>query len=550
MSPQAVVNENEWRVLALRRSGHHAVIHWIIRQCQGPGLFLNDCRLTSDRRLLGNRFSRYFNMDPRQAERDLAGLELAPKQLYIYNLEDLSGEDFQKLTEAARPRGGSRRLMDIAVVRDPFNWAASRQQAEPQLDLAGEGLIERWKNHLRLARRRQDEDDFLVIYFSRWVCERDYRRQICRRLDIPFTDSGFQEVELPGISSFDASQVALDNQIVLQRWKKRVWDERYRQWMADEELLELASEAGARDTLRLFRAAARPAISVVLPTYNRADLIGETIESVRCQSRGDWELLVVDDGSEDETGQVVRSFPDPRIRYFPQQATRSISAPRNRGLRRARGRLIAMLDSDDLWEADKLEVQSEALGRHASAGWSWTGYMTFDSRGPLRHNHYPILESTHQPDLFVGDVLQLLLETRFVIYTSTLLISADLLRRTGPLNEELTWGDHDFIVRLGEHSPALVIKRQLARIRKHEGNTAGDSPVGFQEAIYSLRRARRRGKVAGVRYRTAMARLRLNFGASLMGRGHRWRGCRQILAAFGLQPRWSTLSMLWRGRRR
>lgn len=549
MSQRGFVNENEWRVLALRRSGHHAVIHWIIRQCQGPGLFLNDCRLTSSGRLLGNRFSRYFNMAPREAENDLAGVELASKQLYIYNLEDLSAQQFKEVTQAALPRGSSRRVMDVVVVRDPFNWAASRQQAEPRLDLGAEGLIERWKSHARLA-LGHEHDGLLVIYFSRWVRDRDYRRQLCGRLRIPFSDAGFEEVELPGISSFDASQVALDNQVVLQRWKKRVWDEGYRRWMADEELLELAAETGAEGILELFRAARRPAVSIVLPTYNRAGLIGKTIESVRRQSRTDWELLVVDDGSEDDTRQVVMSFPDPRIHYLHQQPSRSISAPRNRGLSRARGGWIAMLDSDDLWEADKLKVQTEALRRHLPAGWSWTGYLTFEDQGVLRHNDYPRLQSTHQPDLFVGDVFELLLGTRFVIYTSTLLISAELLEQTGPLDERLTWGDHDFIVRLGERSPAVVVKRQLARIRKHRGNTAGNSPVGFEEAIYSLQRARRRGKVERSLYRQAMARLRLNFGASLMAQGEVWKGRGQIAAALGLQPRWTTLRMLWRGRSR
>ena len=92
-----------------------------------------------------------------------------------------------------------------------------------------------------------------------------------------------------------------------------------------------------------------PAVSVVMPTRNRASVIGEAIASVQAQSFTDWELIIVDDGSSDGTDGTIASFlSDPRIRYVAQEFS-GHSAARNRALRQARGTLVAYLDSDNLW---------------------------------------------------------------------------------------------------------------------------------------------------------------------------------------------------------
>lgn len=98
-----------------------------------------------------------------------------------------------------------------------------------------------------------------------------------------------------------------------------------------------------------------PTVSVVLPTYNRAGLIGRAIRSVLGQTYRDLELIVVDDGSTDDTAKVVEAFGDPRIRYTSLAHNRGAGAARNAGIQLARGRLLAFQDSDDEWLADKLE---------------------------------------------------------------------------------------------------------------------------------------------------------------------------------------------------
>lgn len=104
-------------------------------------------------------------------------------------------------------------------------------------------------------------------------------------------------------------------------------------------------------------------ISVVLPTYNRAGSLLRSVQSVLAQTYIDIELLIVDDGSNDETAQVVESLTDSRVRYLPQKENRGACAARNTGIRAARGEYIAFQDSDDAWHPEKLAAQLEQLRR-------------------------------------------------------------------------------------------------------------------------------------------------------------------------------------------
>lgn len=112
--------------------------------------------------------------------------------------------------------------------------------------------------------------------------------------------------------------------------------------------------------------AVRPLISVVVPTYQRAALIEETLRSVLAQSHDALEVLVEDDGSTDGTDAVVARLGDPRIQYHRAPNVGRPAPVRNRGIARARGELVAFLDSDDVWEPRKLELQVAALARDPS----------------------------------------------------------------------------------------------------------------------------------------------------------------------------------------
>jgi len=102
-------------------------------------------------------------------------------------------------------------------------------------------------------------------------------------------------------------------------------------------------------------------VSVILPTYNRAALIGSAIRSVLAQTFADLELWVIDDGSTDDTDAVVHAIADERLRYHRLDRNRGQAAARNEGLRRARGEYLAFQDSDDRWAPGKLERSLQAM---------------------------------------------------------------------------------------------------------------------------------------------------------------------------------------------
>lgn len=95
--------------------------------------------------------------------------------------------------------------------------------------------------------------------------------------------------------------------------------------------------------------------SIVVPTYNRADSLKRTINSVLCQTYTNFELLIMDDGSVDKTYEVVESFGDPRIHYDWAKNTGGPAKPRNRGIGKAKGDWVCFLDADDTWYKDKLD---------------------------------------------------------------------------------------------------------------------------------------------------------------------------------------------------
>ncbi len=111
-----------------------------------------------------------------------------------------------------------------------------------------------------------------------------------------------------------------------------------------------------------------PTVSVIVPTHNRDDLIGEALRSVLDQSYGDFEIVVVDNGSTDRTADVVAGFRDPRIRYHWQENSGLPADSRNVGIRMSQGAYVAFLDSDDLWLPDKLERQVRAFRDRPALG--------------------------------------------------------------------------------------------------------------------------------------------------------------------------------------
>ncbi len=127
-----------------------------------------------------------------------------------------------------------------------------------------------------------------------------------------------------------------------------------------------------------------PIVSVIIPTYNAAHFILDTIKSVASQTMADFEVIVVDDSSSDDTLRIIRDFAglDRRIRCIPFEKRSGVSAARNAGIKESRGKYIAFLDHDDLWLPQKLEKQIELFNRDSDLGlvFSKEAIMTLDNK--------------------------------------------------------------------------------------------------------------------------------------------------------------------------
>jgi glycosyltransferase involved in cell wall biosynthesis len=204
-----------------------------------------------------------------------------------------------------------------------------------------------------------------------------------RRNVAPKTPGELSQEVLGKIES--ANRLSLE----LYRWAGELFNERYKELVRSYGEADASFEAqhasrkfavslsGARDSIeanigrlesdrpvelpRLFltKREALPLVSVITPTYNHQNVIGQCIRSVIEQTYGNWEMIVIDDGSTDHTGATVCKFGDPRIRYVPQQnrGIWRLKETYNAALRMAKGSLIAILEGDDFWPADKLEAQ-------------------------------------------------------------------------------------------------------------------------------------------------------------------------------------------------
>ncbi|MGH9400488.1 MAG: glycosyltransferase family 2 protein [Terriglobia bacterium] len=211
-----------------------------------------------------------------------------------------------------------------------------------------------------------------------------------------------------------------------------------------------------------------PKVSVIIPTYNRAAAVRNAIGSALTQTVAEIEVIVVDDGSSDGTGKVLAEAFGDRIRYFAQ-ANQGVSAARNMGIAQARGDWIAFLDSDDLWEKDKVEWQLKALERFGpQCGACYTDVRFYNH--PETRTMFQMAErgDQHEGEMGVSpSVLKLLVRpggAGMVVCPSSLLARADAVRRTGGLDLKLRFQqDTEFMFRIALHTGFCYVNRALVR---------------------------------------------------------------------------------------
>jgi glycosyltransferase involved in cell wall biosynthesis len=232
----------------------------------------------------------------------------------------------------------------------------------------------------------------------------------------------------------------------------------------------------------------RPVVSVVVPTYNRLEWLPAAITSIQDQTFRDWELILIDDGSTDETERWARDLNEPRLRYVRREHDGRIAAVRNLGVRGARGDWIAFLDSDDRWMPDKLARQLARLQEAIDARWCYAKYQMITTNGAVAPQPHG---SPWRP--FEGAIVDRVITTEAAVLTQTLLVSADLAREL-MFDERLPLAeDYDFVLRLAAVAVGCVVDDVLAEIRIHETRTTSLSGPfdGYLGKLITYRKAAR-----------------------------------------------------------
>jgi glycosyltransferase involved in cell wall biosynthesis len=232
---------------------------------------------------------------------------------------------------------------------------------------------------------------------------------------------------------------------------------------------------------------ARPAVSVIIPTYNRAPLLPRALDSVLAQTYADFEVLVVDDGSSDATAEVLARYSDDRVRVLRHPVNRGVGAARNFGLREARGDFIAFLDSDDEWLPDKLALQLarfRALGE--DVGLVYSGMESVSGDGT---------RSAREP-AFAGDVYREMLRRNVIEGGgSNAVIRREVVSRVGFFDEDIpAIEDYEYWLRIARLYRVDYVRDPLIRYydpRPRRSETA-DAEARRSRDVASNRSARDR----------------------------------------------------------
>lgn len=205
-----------------------------------------------------------------------------------------------------------------------------------------------------------------------------------------------------------------------------------------------------------------PIVSVIIPTYNRAHLVGRAIESVLNQTYQGFELIIIDDGSKDNTVEVINKFQqkDNRIIYLKHDKNKGGSAARNTGIKASRGEYIAFLDSDDEWLPEKLEKQINVFKKSSdNIGLVYSGYYeVLEQNGEVLSKIIPI---------FKGDIYKNILKSN-ILGSPTPLIRKICFEKAGLFDETLlSCQDWDLWIRIAKYYKFDFLKETLAKYYIH-----------------------------------------------------------------------------------
>lgn len=202
-----------------------------------------------------------------------------------------------------------------------------------------------------------------------------------------------------------------------------------------------------------------PMVSVVIPTYNRAGLVGRAIESVLNQTYEDYEIIVVDDGSTDDTKECVQAIGDERVKYVKSPVNRGQANARNIGIRRAKGKYIAFQDSDDVWLPEKLEKQMRIMESAEDSVGMVYSMFEYQNAGKQMSVPYPPKELSQDiktgfifPHLFAGNLVGM----------PTALVRREVFDRVGIFDTKLSClEDFEMVLRIAREYHVEMVEEVL-----------------------------------------------------------------------------------------
>jgi glycosyltransferase involved in cell wall biosynthesis len=204
-----------------------------------------------------------------------------------------------------------------------------------------------------------------------------------------------------------------------------------------------------------------------MATYNRAAFIMESVKSLLQQTYQNWELIIVDDGSDDNTEELITQIKDDRILFYKAGRIGVGGKIKNIGLEKTNGELVAFIDSDDLWAATKLEKQVAALQQYTDAGFCLTGGYNFRQPGFPASFFYKQREGTRHDNFFLS-----FFQSGIAIFTQTLLLKKQCLAVSGHFHDSKSFveGDFDFMARLARDFKGVILYEPLMYRRLHDAN--------------------------------------------------------------------------------
>lgn len=277
----------------------------------------------------------------------------------------------------------------------------------------------------------------------------------------------------------------------------------------------------------MMNTATNPTVSVIIPAYNAAPWIAETIDSVLNQTFQDFEVIVVDDGSTDGTTEIVKNYKS-QVQYLYKN-NGGVGSARNTGIRAARGRYIACVDADDLWLPEKLEVQTQLLEKEPSLAWVYSDGLIFENNS--NQNLHLFSQSA---SMISGDILRPLLLQDF-IPCPTPVIRRDIFENVGFFEEDMSLqsvADWDMWLRISAKYPVGFIDKPLVKYRRHSASMTGTSLI--QPSLTSRltvvdRAISREPERLGNLRQQAIANVYMTLGHLLMSRGARAEARRMYL---------------------